>query len=76
MLILKIMNMLNETSNKINDTSSSDGTANTTENYIKTIIGNNGKLYGFEIISAIKDNLMNIDLMVINELNELFMGIY
>ena len=66
----------NETSNKINDTSSSDGTANTTENYIKTIIGNNGKLYGFEIISAIKDNLMNIDLMVINELNELFMGIY
>lgn len=66
----------NETSNEINDTSSSDGTANTTENYIKTIIGNNGKLYGFEIFNAIKDGLINIDLMIINDLNELFMGIY
>lgn len=66
----------NETSNEINDTSSSDGTANTTENYIKTIIGNNGKLFGFEIFNAIKDGLINIDLMIINDLNELFMGIY
>lgn len=66
----------NETSNKINDTSSSDGTANTIENYIKTVTGNNGKLYGFEIFNAIKDNLINIDLMVINELNDLFMQIF
>lgn len=66
----------NEATNNINDTSTSDGNANTTENYVKTIVGNNGRLYGVEIFSAIKDNLVNIDLMVINELNDLFMQIF
>lgn len=66
----------NNTQNNIVDTSSSTGTAKTTEDYIKTITGNNGKLYGFEIFTSIKDNLLNIDLLIINELNELFMQIF
>ena len=63
----------NETNNTIND--NTNGTANNTENYIKKIIGNNGNKYNIEILKEIKNNLMNIDLMIINELNDLFMQI-
>lgn len=64
----------NNTSNNITDNSASSGTGN--ENYIKTIIGNNGNKYSVELLQQAKDNLMNIDLMIINDLNDLFMGIY
>ena len=72
----------NNTSNSINDTSSSDGESNSTLNsegtneYLKTIIGNNGGKYNIDILNDIKNNLMNIDLMIINELSDLFMGIF
>lgn len=64
----------NQTSNTINDTSSSNGSG--TNNYIKTIIGNNGGKFNIDILNDIKNNLMNIDLMIINELNDLFMQIF
>lgn len=64
----------NETNNTIND--NTNGTANNTENYIKKIIGNNGNKYNIEILKEIKNNLMNIDLMIINDLNDLFMQIF
>lgn len=64
----------NNTSNSISDTSSTNGVG--VEEYIKTIVGNNGNKYNIDILKQVKDNLMNIDLMIINELNELFMGIY
>ena len=60
--------------NNINDESTSTGTG--IENYIKTIIGNNGNKYNVEVINIVKDNLLNIDLLIINELNELFMQIF
>lgn len=60
--------------NNINDESTSTGTG--IENYIKTIIGNNGNKYNAEVINIVKDNLLNIDLLIINELNELFMQIF
>ena len=60
--------------NDIDDTS--EGTGTGLENYIKTITGNNGSKYNIEVLKDIKDNIMNIDLMIINELNDLFMGIY
>ena len=44
--------------------------------YTKTINGSNGKKYNVEILKDIKNNFMNIDLMIINELSDLFMGIY
>lgn len=72
----------NTTNNTINDTSSSNGTANNTlnssgtNNYIKTIIGNNGGKFNIDLLNDIKNNLMNIDLMIINDLNELFMQIF
>lgn len=76
----------NSTSNTINDSSNSSGTANNstqnilnssgTNDYLKTIIGNNGNKFNIDILNDIKNNLMNIDLMVINDLNDLFMQIF
>ena len=76
----------NSTSNSISDNTSTSGTAqNTTKNtlnstgtndYIKTIIGNNGGKFNIDILNDIKNNLMNIDLMIINDLNDLFMQIF
>lgn len=66
----------NQTQNTIKDISDTTGTADTTENYIKTIIGNNGNKFNIDILNDIKNNLMNIDLMIINELYDLFMQIF
>lgn len=65
---------LNENSvhNEVNDTSLSNGT----NNYIKKIIGNNGGKYNIELLKEIQNSIINIDIMVINELQDLFMGIY
>ena len=59
---------------KINDESNSSGDNN--EEFIRNIKGSNGGKYKIEILNDIKNNLMNIDLMVINELNDLFMQIF
>ena len=64
----------NDTSNSVNDSATGESSGN--ENYIKTIVGNNGSKYNVDILEQLKNNLMNIDLMIINELNELFMQIY
>ena len=64
----------NTTNNTINDLSSASG--NGTNSYLKTIIGNNGGKFNIDILNDIKNNLMNIDLMIINELNDLFMQIF
>ena len=60
--------------NSINDTSNATG--NGTNEYLKTIVGNNGGKFNIDVLNDIKNNLMNIDLMIINELNDLFMGIF
>lgn len=62
----------NLTMNKNED--SSEG--NSTENYIRTITGNNGNRYPIELLREIKNNLMNIDNLIINDLQDLFMGIF
>ena len=60
--------------NSISDSNSSSGSG--TNEYIKTIIGNNGGKYNIDILKDIQNNFMNIDLMIINELNNLFMQIF
>ena len=64
----------NSTSNTIEDYNSGSGSG--TNAYIKTIIGNNGGKFNIDLLNDIKNNLMNIDLMVINELYDLFMQIF
>ena len=60
--------------NKIED--ESNATGNGTNEYLKTIIGNNGGKFNIDVLNDIKNNLLNIDMMVINDLNELFMQIF
>ena len=60
--------------NDIEDESSATGSG--TNEYLKNIVGNNGGKFNIDVLNDIKNNLMNIDLMIINELNDLFMGIF
>ena len=66
-------NYTNNLSN-INDTNESVG--NNNENYTRYIHGNNGRKYNIELFKDIKANVLNIDLMIINELQDLFMQIF
>ena len=65
----------NSNTNQITDTSTASGDSDTTENYIKTIIGNNGGRYNIDLLKDIQNNLINIDLLIINDLGDLFMGL-
>ena len=60
--------------NSVSDETTSDG--NTTENYTKHILGSNGKKYNIEVYNKMVENFKSIDQMIINELADLFMGIY
>lgn len=66
----------NYTNNKndIDDTSNSHG--ENEENYTRHVYGNDGKKYNIDILKEIKNNIQNIDILIINELRDLFMGIY
>ena len=66
----------NYTMNKtdINDKSQSNG--NNNEDFTRTIKGNNGNKYNLDLLSEIKTNLLNIDKLIIDELYDLFMGIF
>ena len=66
----------NLTLNKNEIADQSNATGSGTNEYIKTIIGNNGDKFNIDVLNDIKNNLMNIDLMIINELNDLFMQIF
>lgn len=60
---------------KASDSAESTSSGNSTEDYIKTVVGNNGGKYNIDLLKEIKNNLLNIDVMIINELSDLFMGI-
>lgn len=57
--------------NEINDISSN----NTSENASRTVHGNSNEFY-IDVLRRIHNNLLNIDLLIINDLNELFMQIF
>lgn len=64
----------NYTMNKIDDTSETTGDG--TEEFTRYITGNNGNKYNIDLLQDIKNKFMNIDLMIINDLNDLFMQIF
>lgn len=59
--------------NQISDNSRSSG--NTTENYTKHLIGNNGRKYNIEIYQKIVSGFESVNQQIINELGDLFMGV-
>ena len=62
------------TAYEINDNSNSHG--ENSEDYNRHIYGNNGKKYNIELLKDIHNNILNIDMMIINDLQDLFMGLY
>lgn len=57
-----------------NNTDSTSGKSN--DDYVRTIIGNNGNRYPVELLAEVRKNLKNIDDEIISELSDLFMSIY
>ena len=66
----------NLTMNKSNVSDASNSNGQNNETFTRHVHGNNGKDYKAKILKDIKNNLLNIDLMIINELKDLFMQIY
>lgn len=68
----------NTNSSTVTDSSTSrrDFTNNGTDNYVKTIVGNNGRKYNVDVFNDLVSKLKNIDMLIINELQDLFMGIF
>ena len=68
----------NANSSSVQDysTATRDQDTSGTEDYVKTIVGNNGRKYNVEVYNNVVMNLKNIDMLIINELSDLFMGIF
>ena len=66
----------NYTINKSTIGDQSESIGNNDEDFTRHIYGNNGNKYNIELLNDVKNNLLNIDMLIINELNDLFMGIY
>ena len=65
---------MGSSNSNISDNSNTSG--KTVEDYIKKIQGNNGQRYAYEVLIEVKKNILSIDLEVINQLEDLFMGIF
>lgn len=59
-----------------NNESSDNTTGNSIDTYLRNVRGNNGNRYPIELLNEVRKNLMNIDELIIEELQDLFMGIY
>ena len=64
--------------NTTKESTNTTGTSNTnsTENYIETIKGKQGTESYSDLLNKYRDTLINIDLMVIDEFSDLFMGLW
>ena len=61
--------------NESTNTSGSTDTTNT-ENYIETIVGKQGTENYSSLLQKFRDTFLNIDLMVIEEFNDLFLNLW
>lgn len=64
--------------NALNTTENQNKThgLNTTEQYIESVIGNNGTYNFSRLLNDFRDTFLNIDLMVINEFKDLFFKLW
>lgn len=66
-----------ETENNINDTSNSNGTNSTDENYSKRVKGNSGvSATAQAMVLQYRKNIYAVDEEIIKEMNKCFMGLY
>ena len=66
----------NYTMNKSQIGDESESVGNNNEDYERHLYGNNGNKYNIELLDDIRYKLTNIDMLIINELSDLFMGIF
>ena len=66
---------------KTNTTTGTDGkqkthALQTTENYIESVVGNNGSYNYSRLLQDFRDTFLNIDMLVIGEFSGMFMGLW
>lgn len=54
----------------------SESTGEGQEIFERTITGNNGNKYSIEVFKELKNNFVNVDTLVIEDLQDLFMGLF
>lgn len=54
----------------------SEGNITTTDEYVSSIKGFDGMKYASEVLIGLRESFINIDQMIVEELNDLFMNIY
>ena len=66
-----------ENESSINDTTNTNSTSNTGEEYVKRVKGNSGvSATAQKMVEQYRENIIAIDSNIIKELNDLFMGLY
>lgn len=60
----------------LDDTTTSNSKFDNTEDYIKTITGNIGNHSNSKLLTEFRNTFLNIDMQVINDLRDLFMGLW
>lgn len=63
-------------SHDLESTVTTDNTITTTDEYIQTIKGFDGMKYASEVYLDVIETIENLDVLILDELNELFMNIY
>lgn len=66
----------NKNTGTISGTTSNKGSSNTTEDYIETITGKEGTESYSDLLLKFRETIINIDMMVINEFEDLFFGLW
>lgn len=59
-----------------NETNTGTNTLSTTQDYLETLVGNNGNYSNSKLLQEFRDTFLNIDMMVIGEFKSLFMGLW
>lgn len=64
------------TESSVSNTGSSNTSIKDTETYLEVVKGKQGSTSFTKLLMEYRDTFLNIDMLVINELNELFMGLW
>lgn len=60
----------------VSTSNTKNGTFSNTDAYLRHVEGNNGAKSFSELLVQYRETFMNIDMMIINDLNDLFMGVW
>lgn len=70
------INNTEKNASKYSDNEKTTNNVDTTENYLETLIGKQGSESFSTLLNKFRETFLNIDMMVINEFNDLFFGLW